>query len=90
MARSQIGNRAILSDQSGQFEHQNPTREDVDQVKVNVERIIELAVATQTKDRLALSAYPDPKVSDRAESQRQQLCEILVDQITSAFSFRRL
>jgi hypothetical protein len=78
-AQSQIRNRPILSGLIGQLENLNPTREDVDQEKVNVERITELAVAMQTKDGLALIASPDPKVIGLAERQRQKHCEILVD-----------
>jgi hypothetical protein len=78
-AQSLIGNRPILFGQSGQLENQNPTHEDVDQAKVNVERIIELAVALQTKDRLVLIACPDPKVRSCAEKQCQKYCEIMVD-----------
>jgi hypothetical protein len=68
-AQSQIRSRPILFGLSGQLENLNPTRENVNQMKVKVESIIELAVAMQTKDGLALIAYPDPKVSGRAERQ---------------------
>jgi hypothetical protein len=61
------------------LEHESRTRQDVDQAKMNVEKISELAVEMQTKDGLALFAYPDPKVSSRAESHRQKHCEILAD-----------
>jgi hypothetical protein len=76
-AQSQIENRPILSGLSGQLERQNSIREDVDQVKVNVKRIIELAIAMKIKDGLVLIAYPDPQDSGRAVSQYQKLCEIL-------------
>jgi hypothetical protein len=46
---------------------------------VYAEWIIELVVAMQTMDGLAQIAYPDSKVSGRAESQSQKQCEILVD-----------
>jgi hypothetical protein len=79
VAQCQIENHLILSGLSGRLENENPTHEDVDQAKVQVERIIELVVVMQTTDGLALLADPDPKASVRSESQRQKHWERLVD-----------